>query len=184
MPKNKTTKLVNEAAGISIDLTNPIVTNAIAGIINSAFETGLNPAWFEVKSLNKFGFLDAAFASQTPIDGKMCGGMATPSGKPVRLDWMIECRLNADQVDEKSDADSPWDQLTPYGVIFNWTRFAKDYNNSAYGREVVMSYLRYIQAISNGDYRLAEEIWDNAEPDGVTDDGVTQIAIGGDWIYG
>ena len=43
-----------------IDINNIKVTNAIASVINGAFETGLNPAWFEVKSLSKGGFLDAA----------------------------------------------------------------------------------------------------------------------------
>jgi hypothetical protein len=160
---------------IKITTDKQKVINAIAGIINSAFETGINPAWFEVESLNKGGFLDAAFASHD---------MATPSGKPAGS-WTLRARLNGDQVDEDEDADSPWVTLTPDIVLERWYSFMNTSDDhSAGGRRVVQSYLNYLEAIDKGDPELAEAIFDEHQFDGVSDDGMAQIAIGEDWIFG
>lgn len=167
-----------------IDLHSPIVCNAIAGIINSAFETGLNPAWFEIDSLNKGGFLDSAFSAGTPIDGKLCGEMETPSGKPARTDWFFKGRLNGYMVSSAEDADSPWAIITPAIAVANWYRYAVDVSKSAYCREQVTDYLRFLDAMGKGDYALAEQIQSDGDWDGVSDDGMAQIAISGDWIFG
>jgi hypothetical protein len=151
------------------------VINAIAVIINSAFETGINPAWFEVDSLNKGGFLDAAFEE---------GNMQTPSGKPAGY-WTIRARLNGDGVAEDEEADSPWITLTPDIALERWYSFMdKSDEHSAGARRVVQSYLNYLEAIDKGDKALAESIFDEHQFDGVSDDGMAQIAIGEDWIFG
>jgi hypothetical protein len=163
---------------------NLAVTNAIASIINSAFETGISPEWFQVESLNQYGFLDAAFACGTPMGGELSGGMATPSGKPARNDWAIRARLNADWVEDDEEADSPWTIVTAASAFENWQKYSADQNKPVYCREVVNGYLRYLEAIAAADYKLAEEIFDNTQPDGVSDDTMAQIAISGDSIYG
>lgn len=165
-------------------LNNLAFTNAIASIINSAFETGISPEWFQVDSLNRDGFLDAAFASGTPIGGELTDGMETPSGKPARIDWAIRARLNADWVADDEEADSPWAIVTAASALENWKKYSADQSNPVYCREVVNGYLRYLDAIAAADYKLAEEIWDNTQPDGVSDDTMAQIAISGDSIYG
>ena len=67
-----------------VDENNILVTNAVASVINSAFETGIAPENYYVKSLNEGGFLDAAFADSD---------MDTPSGKPAKADWTIVGKL-------------------------------------------------------------------------------------------
>ena len=163
---------------------NLAVTNAIASIINSAFETGTNPAWFQVESLNRDGFLDAAFACGTPMNGKLSGGMETPSGKPARCDWKIRARMNADWVADDKEADSEWVVVDAYTALLNWKEYAKNTENSAYGRKVVSSYLQYLDAIGTGDYKLAEQIWSDSNWDGSSDDTMAQIAICEEVLYG
>jgi hypothetical protein len=151
------------------------VINAIASIINSAFETGINPAWFEVESLNKGGFLDSAFAH---------GDMDTPSGKPAGY-WTLRARLNGYQVAEDEEADSPWVTLTPDIVLERWYSFMNTSDEDRVGaRRIVQAYLNYLEAVDTGDEELAEAIFDDQQFDGVSDDGVAQIAIGEDWIFG
>jgi len=178
----KSSKIVSKK--FEIDSTKLVTSLVIAGIINSAFETGINPAWFEVKSMNKGGFLDSAFASPAPIGGELSEGMETPSGKPARADWSIEARLNGYGVEEEEEGDSEWVTLTAEMAVKNVTAFFNNEENSPHPRKVMFAYLNYLEAMNRGDYELAEKIWDDNQFDGESDDGFAQIAICGDWILG
>jgi hypothetical protein len=153
----------------SINLNSLKVTNAIAGVINGAFETGINPAWFQVESLSKDGFLDAAFAD---------GDLTTPSGQPAKINWTLKVRLNYDSYKSK------WVTLTPSLAVEQWIKLAKD-KNSEFLRTRADAYLRYLVALSNDDADLAETIlFDQYEPDGVHDDALAQQAIAGEVVFG
>lgn len=153
----------------TIDLDNIKVTNAIAGIINSAFETGLNPAWFEVKSLSKGGFLDAAFAD---------GDMKTPSGKPAIKNWTLEARLNEDGY------KSEWVTLTPELAVKRWVAMSTDKELKVLDKKA-KAFLDYLVALSAGLDEKAESIlFDEYEPDGVHDDALAQYAIAEEVVFG
>jgi hypothetical protein len=147
----------------------------VAGTINSAFESGLNPAWFEVESLRNGGFLDAAFA-----DGP--NPLPTPSGKPPRHDWTLRARLNADA--EEDTADTDWETVTTESAIRRWREYART-TKSYVGRARVLKLLSCVWMIEQGLSREAVNdvlcVWDF---DGVDSDCFAQIAIGGDVIYG
>jgi hypothetical protein len=150
---------------------------AIASIINSAFETGLNPAWFEVDSLNKNGFLDAAFASGS-------SPMATPSGKPARADWSIKARLNGDEVDPSEDADTPWNVVTAQSTVRRLKAYVRK-QDKAFPKTRILKYLFYITLLeSELDTESCEDVLLSFNFDGVDDDCFAQIAIGKDVIYG
>jgi hypothetical protein len=110
--------------------------------------------------------------------------METPSGKPATTDWKIRARMNADWVANDKEADSDWVVVDAYTALLNWKEYAKNTENSAYSRKVVSSYLHYLDAISTGDYKLAEQIWSDANWDGSSDDTMAQIAICEEVIYG
>lgn len=145
---------------------------AIAGIINSAFETGLNPAWFEVKSLNKDGFLDAAFAE--------CE-LETPSKKPARADWSLVARMNAN---EDEEGDTPFVTVTAKSTLRKLKAYLKK-EKSSYAKIRIMKYLFYINLLESGCSREeANNIRSDFDFDGVDDDCFAQIAVCGDVIYG
>lgn len=147
----------------------------VAGIINSGFETGINPAWFEVKSLNKDGFLDAAFAE---------GKLPTPSKKEARADWSFEARMNGDEVDSDEEADSPWTIVTAKKAIAKFKRYVKK-EKSDYAKLRVHKLLFAIgiSETSAVDSEV-EYIMSSFDFDGVDSDCFAQIAICGDVIYG
>jgi len=153
----------------TIDLDNIKVTNAIASVINSAFETGLNPAWFEVKSLSKGGFLDAAFAD---------GDMETPSRKPAIKNWTLEARLNSDGYKSK------WVTLTPELAVKRWIAMSTDPELKVLDKKA-RAYINYLVALSQGLNDKAESIlFDEYEPDGVHDDALAQYAIAEEVVFG
>jgi len=153
----------------NIDLDNIKVTNAIASVVNSAFETGINPAWFEVESLNKDGFLDAAFDDMEP-----------PSGKPQRTNWTLKARLNEDGYKSK------WKVLTAESCVQSWLKM-KDDPELKFLNTKADAYIRYLVALSNPNtpHSVADNIlMDEYEPDGVHDDAMAQYAIAGEVVFG
>ena len=158
-----------------IDLNNIKVTNAIAGLINSAFETGLNPAWYQVESLNKDGFHDAAFAESN---------LKTPSGKPPRTNWSVKVRL----YDE--DADEPYENLdytvvTPQLAVERWIHFANAVHPSHLVKKAG-AFLYYLELLSrNADKKYLDyALLNQYEPDGVTDDAMVQYILASEVIFG
>jgi hypothetical protein len=148
-----------------IDINNIKVTNAIASVINGAFETGINPAWFEVKSLSKGGFLDAAFA------GPECG--ETASGKPAIKDWVVEGRLNCEGYKSK------WTKVTPALAVDEWVKYVETTKDKFLPTKVD-AYLRYLDYLSKPDHdeeRLDNILMQEYEPDGVHDDAMAQIVF-------
>jgi hypothetical protein len=156
-----------------VDTNDIRVTNAIASVINGAFETGINPAWFEVESLSKGGFLDAAFAGPD-LD-------ATASGKPAIKDWTLKARLNYDSFKSK------WVTLTPEVVVERWSKYAfgrKSGGDDNIARNKVMEYLMYLSLLSLDADRADDYMMDTYEPDGVHDDFMAQVAIAEEVIFG
>lgn len=154
----------------TIDLDNIKVTNAIASVINSAFETGLNPAWFQVKSLSEGGFLDAAFADSN---------LETPSGKPAIKDWTLEARLN-----DQEGYKSKWVTLTPKLAVKRWIAMSNDPEVKVLAKRA-KAYIDYLVALSQGLDDKAESIlFDEYEPDGVHDDALAQYAIAEEVVFG
>lgn len=157
---------------IKIDTNNINVTNAIAGLINSAFETGINPAWFKVRSLKAGGFLDAAFAD---------GELPTPSGEKPRTDWTLGACLYDDDAQENVTA---WVELTPEIAVDRWTAYVSTGENAFTQR--VFAFLVYLHLLSvRGSGDLSETVlmeW--YEPDGCHDDAMAQIAIGENIVFG
>lgn len=154
-----------------IDLANIKVTNAIASVINSAFETGINPAWFQVKSLNKGGFLDAAFAD---------GEMDTPSGKPASTEWVVEYRMNCE------GTKTPWVKVTPAVAVEKWTHYLATTKDKFLPTKV-HAYLHYLDYMSQKDFDpvvLDNILFNDYEPDGVHDDAMAQIATSGEVMFG
>jgi hypothetical protein len=156
---------------ISIDTNNIRVTNAVASVINGAFETGINPAWFEVKSLNKGGFLDAAFAD---------GEMETPSKKPATTQWTLEARLNYDSFKSK------WVTLTAEEAVKRWVKYAMGGKNGEFGlsNQKVFDFLMYLSMLPKNPDKANDFMMDTYEPDGVHDDFMAQVAIAEDVIFG
>jgi hypothetical protein len=153
----------------TIDLDNVKVTNAIASVVNSAFETGLNPAWFQVDSPNKDGFLDAAFADQS---------LETPSKKPAKTNWTLMARLNDGSY--KSD----WVVLTPEHCVKQWIKMSNDKELFVLDRNA-KAYLNYLVLLSKGEEKKAESVLlYDYEPDGVHDDALAQYAIAGEVVFG
>lgn len=157
---------------ISIDTKNIRVTNAVASVINGAFETGLNPAWFEVESLSKGGFLDAAF-SGPDLD-------ATASGKPATTEWTLKARLNYD------GHKSKWVTLTAEEAVKRWVKYATVGKDGEYGlsNTKVFEYLMYLSMIPKSPDKANDYMMDTYEPDGVHDDFMAQVAIAEDVIFG
>jgi hypothetical protein len=158
---------------LKIDLNNIKVTNAIASVINGAFETGLNPAWFKVESLNKGGFLDASFADSE---------LDTPSGKPPRTDWTLRACLYDDDSEEEV---TKWVDLTPAIAVERWEAYVSTDKKSAL-KANVLAYLIYLQLLSiDAEESFRDKVlFDWYNPDGVHDDAMGQIAVGKDVIFG
>ena len=156
-----------------INLNNIKVTNAVASLINSAFETGLNPSWYYVESLNKDGFLDAAFEE---------GGLKTPSGKPAKTTWSFTgCLVDCDDPDEQ--VTEPITVTAAYAVN-QWIHMAKNYKTT-YLALKADAYLRMLMALDEGKDDVAEHILFNQyEPDGVHDDALTQYIFATDVVFG
>lgn len=151
----------------TIDLDKIEVTNAIASVVNSAFETGINPAWFEVESLNKDGFLDAAFCE-----------MDSPSGKPKKTNWTLRARLNYDGYKSK------WKVLTPESCVKSWLAMRSD-PSLKFLNTKADAYIRYLVALSEGKEKVADNIlMDEYEPDGVHDDALAQYALADEVVFG
>lgn len=150
---------------------------AIASIINAAFETGLNPEWFEVDSLSRNGFLDAAFA-----DADLS---PTASGKPPVADWFINARLNADQVPSNKPADTKWNKVTAKVALRRLRRYVKNPKTTAHAKNRILKYLFYIMLLES-DLPTDDcmDVRSSFDFDGVDDDCFAQIAIGKDVIYG
>lgn len=153
-----------------IDLDNIKVTNAIASVVNSAFETGINPAWFEVHSLNKGGFLDAAFADS---------GLETPSKKEATTNWTLKARLN-----DQEGYTSKWVVLTPEHCVQKWIQMANDKKLNFLDTKA-RAYLQYLSLLSDGlDEKADKVLMNDYEPDGVHDDAMAQYAIAGEVVFG
>jgi hypothetical protein len=151
----------------TIDLSNIKVTNAIASVVNGAFETGICPEWFEVVSLNKDGFLDAAFDDMDP-----------PSGKPQKTDWTLKVRLNYEGYKSK------WKVITPESCVQSWLKMKAD-PSLKFLNTKADAYLRYLVALSEGKAEVADRIlMDEYEPDGVHDDALAQYAVADDVVFG
>lgn len=156
-----------------INLNNIKVTNAVASLINSAFETGLNPAWYYVESLNKDGFLDAAFEDSN---------LETPSGNPAKTTWSFTgCLVDCDDPDEQ--VTEPITVTAAYAVN-QWIHMAKNYRVTHLALRAD-AYLRYLMAIDENNEVKAEHIlMIQYEPDGVHDDALTQYIFATDVIFG
>jgi hypothetical protein len=171
-----------------IDTKNIKVTNAIAGVINGAFETGLNPEWYWIESLNKNGFLNAAFADGED-DLTTC---YTPNGHRPKVDWSIRgCLIDIDNFSGCVDGE-PLDEerateiitVTPDYAVEMWNKFAQD-EKQKHLRPKADAYLRYLIALGEGDSEYAQKIlFEQYEPDGVHDDALAQYLFAGDVIFG
>lgn len=156
-----------------INLNNIKVTNAVASLINSAFETGLNPAWYWVDSLNKDGFLDAAFEDSN---------LETPSGKPAKTNWSFTgCLVDCDDPDEQ--VTEPITVTAAYAVN-QWIQMAKKYKVTHLALKAD-AYLRYLMALDEGRNDIAEDIlMKQYEPDGIHDDALTQYIFASEVVFG
>lgn len=146
----------------------------VAGVLNSALETGLNPDWFEIKGRrNLDGFLDAAFAESE---------LKTPSEKPAREDWSITVRMNADG----DSPDSNWKRITASSAITAWKRYAygKKSKASEYGRIRFLKLLMVVDLHVRGLHEEADNLRSHFDFDGVDDDCFLQVAVCGNVIYG
>ena len=150
-----------------VDENNILVTNAVASVINSAFETGIAPENYHVKSLNEGGFLDAAFADSD---------MDTPSGKPAKADWTIVGKLEGYK----------WTTLTPKLALERWVAYAGNRESNEFSRTKVGMYLTYLAMLSNGFSKDScdDFLMNMYEPDGVHDDFMAQVAFAEDVVYG
>ncbi len=167
---------------VSPSVNQPTVLSAsfktslfVAGILNGALETGLNPNWFQLKHKRSHdGFLDAAFAE---------GGLDTPSGKPAREDWSLTVRMNAN--DEDDDADSPYKRITAKSAVAVWKRYAYGKREmTAHARARFVKLLCVVELHARGLHDDADEILSTFDFDGVDYDCFLQVATCGDVIYG
>ena len=159
---------INININSTIDLDNIKVTNAIASVVNSAFEmaTGRNPAWFEFESLNEDGFLDAAFEDMGPT-----------SGKPQKTNWTLRVRLNYD------GHQSEWRVITPESCIQSWIKMKDDPEFELLNR-AADEYLRYLSALSSGNAEVANKIFVHEyDPTPVHDDALAQYAVADEILF-
>lgn len=145
----------------------------IANVLNGAFETGLNPAWFEVRSLNENGFLDAVWEGKFP-----------KTNAPARSDWSLWARLNADEVAEDEEADTPWTSVTAAVCVERWKAYARRQDLTAHARRRFVILNAAIELHELGLHDEGSELYGNANFDGVDEDCFAQTAIGGEVIYG
>lgn len=172
-------------ASFNIDLTNPKVTCAIAGQINSAFETGIG-SWFEVNMMGRkqkeHSFFIAAFADNLP-NSKSLSPLESDWG-PVTTNWMLRARLN----DDGEPVTKKWTLVTPALAVERWKRAARTYTEEGIASLQYVKpyqYLRVLDLMSNGHGETAEMyLFENYEPDGVHDDILAQVAIHGEVIFG
>ena len=167
---------------VSPSVNQPTVLSAshrtslfVAGILNGALETGLNPEWFQLKHRRSHdGFLDAAFAE---------GGLATPSGKPSREDWTLTVRMNADGDDDS--ADSPYKRITASSAITSWKRYAYGKRElTAHARARFVKLMCVVELHVRGLHKEADDVLSTFDFDGVDYDCFLQVATCGDVIYG
>jgi hypothetical protein len=148
------------------------VTNALASLLNSALETGLNPAWFQTDtSLNKWGFLDASFEHS---------GLDTPSGKPASTDWSFRLRLNPDDLGK----ETKYTVITPRLALTRIRRFVKDDSQPEWLRTKAVVFLTYLDLLVTSP-AIAETYYDdNIDHDGVVDDALCQYIVALDIVFG
>lgn len=173
--KTKTLIVPYKGADLKLlaDLGNIRVTNFIASTINSAFETGIAPQNYTVESLNKDGFLDAAFAESD---------LPTPSGKPAKVDWSLRVMLE----------DCPWVTLTPDKALKNIVKkMVKDSGsgdvNGDFSTQKCHDFLLCINYLSSKPFnedQFDDLLMNTYEPDGVHDDMIAQASIAGEVIFG
>jgi hypothetical protein len=157
----------------AIDLDNIKATNAVARVVNSAFETGRNPAWFEVKSLSKGGFIYAAYSGQAKGFHSL-----SISGKPAIKEWTLEARLNY------KGYKSPWVTVTAESAVKRWVEMSNDMKLKFLAKKA-KAYLEYLAALSQGDEEKAESVLlVDYKPDGFHDDALAQYAIAGEVAFG
>jgi hypothetical protein len=153
-------------------LNNIKVTNAIASLVNSAIETGLNPAWYETdQRVNANGLLDASFED--------CG-LKTPSGKPARTDWSFRLRLNPDDLGEETE----YTVITPELVITRLRSFVKDQKQPAWLQVKASGFLQQLDFIAEGNDKAAHELQCELDFDGVVDDALLQYIVALDIVFG
>lgn len=153
-------------------ITNINVTNAVASLVNSALETGLNPAWFETnQSKNANGMLDASFADSE---------LDTPSGRPPRTDWSFNLRLDPEELGEESE----YTVITPELVITRLRKFTKDQTQPDWLRVKANGFLQYLDFIAESNTSAAQELQCELDFDGVVDDALVQYIVHLDIVFG
>lgn len=152
--------------------TNINVTNAIASLVSSALETGLNPAWFETdQSKNANGMMDASFADS---------GLDTPSGKAPKTDWSFNLRLNPDDLGKETE----YTVITPTLVITRLRKFVKDQTQPDWLRVKANGFLQYLDFIAEGNKDAASDLQAELDFDGVVDDALVQYIVALDIVFG
>ena len=148
----------------------------VADTINAGFETGLNPAWFEVISLNAGGFKDAAF---------WYGKLPTPSGKAACADWSFVGRMNGDEVPTEEEADTPWAIVNAKNAVRRWRNYIRK-EKKTFPKVRFVKLLMVLDGIRHGTFtrEQASELVGHFDFDGVDSDCFAQVAVCGDVIYG
>lgn len=153
-------------------LKNINVTNEIASLLNSALESGLNPAWFQTdERLNKNGFIDASFAES---------GFETPSGKPARLDWSFRLRLNPDDLGK----ETKYTVITPALALRRIKRFVKDKKQPDWLRVKAAGFLQQLDFVNEGNKSAADDLQADLNFDGVVSDAILQYIVALDVVFG
>lgn len=174
-------------ASFNIDLDNLKVACAIAGQINSAFETGIGN-WYEIDRCGikqkEHSFFIAAFSDNLPSKPEL-DKLESGWGKPT-AEWYLKCRLNDDG--EPVAGKGGWTLLTPFLAVKRWKRAARTYTEQGIGSLQYTKpyhFLRVLDLMSNGHLEAAEMyLFEQYEPDGVHDDILAQTAIHGEVIFG
>lgn len=153
-------------------IQNIHVTNALASLVNSALETGLNPSWYETdQRLNADGLLDASFADSD---------LDTPSGKPARTDWSLRLRLNPDDLGK----ETKYTVITPRLALSRIRRFVKDKSQPDWLRVKASGYLQYLDLLAEGNEAGASDLQADLDFDGVVDDALLQYIVALDIVFG
>jgi hypothetical protein len=153
-------------------LQNIKVTNEIASLLNSALESGLNPAWFQTdERLNKNGFLDASFATS---------GLDTPSGKAPRLDWSFRLRLNPDDLGK----ETKYTVITPKLALSRLRRFTKDKKQPDWLRVKAVGFLQLLEFVEEGNDSAKYDLESDLDFDGVVSDALLQYIVALDVVFG
>lgn len=153
-------------------IQNIHVTNALASLVNSALETGLNPSWYETdQRLNADGLLDASFADSD---------LDTPSGKPARTDWSLRLRLNPDDLGK----ETKYTVITPRLALSRLRHFVKDEAQPEWIRVKTIHFLTYLDLLVTSPAIAKAYYDDNIDFDGVVDDALLQYIVALDIVFG